>query len=456
MSYDKRDLTDRVPPQNLEAEQSALGSMLLDRDAIDKVIDALDTADFYHENHRYLFDAIKGLYEKGEPVDLVTVTENLRNQGKLESVGGASYISHLANTVPTPANAAHYARIVRDKSAMRSLVKAGMEITGLGFAESLPVEEALDKAEQNVLGLARRQRTGDVKELRTVMDAAFQNIERIYETKNRITGLETGFTKMDDFLSGLQPSELIIIAARPSVGKTALALNIAENVALDRGKPVFICSLEMSAEQLAMRMISSRAKIDGQKLRKGLLADADWYNLSDTVGRLSSAPMYIDDTSNMTTLDIRSRARRLKADNKLSLIIIDYLQLVSGRGRTENRQQEVAEITRDLKSIAREMEVPVLCLAQLSRSVETAADKMPKLSHLKESGEIEQTADVVMFIHREQDETALKKDPSKRNIVKIIIAKQRNGPVGDFDLFWSREYTKYENLAEGQYQQEQD
>lgn len=454
MSYENRNLTDRVPPQNLEAEQSALGAMLLDREAIDKVIDSLEAADFYHENHRFLFDAIKSLFDKGAPVDLVTVTEHLRNIGKLESVGGASYISHLANTVPTPANAAHYARIVKDKSSMRNLVKAGMQITGIGFSEELSVEESMDRAEQAVLSLARKQRVGDVKELKMVMNTTYQNIERVYESKQRITGLETGFAKMDDYLSGLQPSELIIIAARPSVGKTALALNIAENVSLDRGKPVFICSLEMAAEQLAMRMISSIAEIDGQKLRKGNLLDTDWYSLSDAVGKLSEAPIFIDDTSNMTTLDIRARARRLKADNRLSLIIVDYLQLISGRGRIENRQQEVAEITRDLKSIAREMEVPVLCLAQLSRSVESAADKLPKLSHLKESGEIEQTADVVMFIHREQDEAKLKKDPNLRNLVKIIIAKQRNGPVGDFDLFWKKEFTRYENLAEGPYREE--
>ncbi len=454
MSYDSRHLPDRVPPQNLEAEQSVLGSMLLDRDAIDKVIDALEDVDFYHENHRYLFNAIKGLFEKGSPVDLITVTELLRNNGKLESIGGASYISQLANTVPTPANAAYYAKIVRDKSAMRSLVKAGMDITGIGFSEALSVEESMDKAEAAVLSLARKQRVGDVKELKDVMETTYQNIEKVYDSKVRITGLETGFVKMDDFLSGLQPSELIIIAARPSVGKTALALNIAENVAIDRGKPVFICSLEMAAEQLALRMISSRSGIDSQKLRKGTLLETDWYSLSYTVGKLSDAPIFIDDTSNMTTLDIRARARRLKAENKLSIIIIDYLQLISGRGRVENRQQEVAEITRDLKSIAREMQVPVLCLAQLSRSVENAADKMPKLSHLKESGEIEQTADVVMFIHR-YDEAELKKDPNLRNLVKIIIAKQRNGPIGDFDLYWKKELTKYENLAESQYHGEE-
>ena len=341
MSYDSRHLPDRVPPHNLEAEQSVLGSMLLDREAIDKVIDALEDVDFYHENHRYLFNAIKGLFEKGSPVDLITVTELLRNNGKLESVGGASYISQLANTVPTPANAAYYARIVRDKSAMRALVKAGMDITGIGFSEELSVEESMDKAEAAVLSLARKQRVGDVKELKDVMETTYQNIEKVYDSKGRITGLETGFVRMDDFLSGLQPSELIIIAARPSVGKTALALNIAENVAIDRGKPVFICSLEMAAEQLALRMISSRSGIDGQKLRKGTLLETDWYSLSYTVGKLSEAPIFIDDTSNMTTLDIRARARRLKAENKLSLIIIDYLQLISGRGRVENRQQEV-------------------------------------------------------------------------------------------------------------------
>ncbi len=449
LANDDKNLYDRVPPQNIQAEQSALGAMLLDREAIDKVVDKLEAADFYHENHRYLFTAIKDLFDRGEPVDLVTVTEMLRNAGKLDSVGGASYISHLANTVPTPANASNYANIVKAKSVMRSLVKAGMDITGIGFTESLGVEESLDKAEQMVLSLAKRQRTGDIKDMRTVMDATYQQIEKIYGEKGRLTGLETGFIKMDDFLSGFQNSELIIIAARPSVGKTALALNIAENVAVDGGKPVFICSLEMAAEQLAQRMISARAEIDGQKLRKGLLMEGDWYKLSDTVGLLSRAPIFIDDTSNMTTLDIRARARRLKAENKLSLIIIDYLQLISGRGRIENRQQEVAEITRDLKSIAREMEVPVLCLAQLSRSVESSADKLPRLSHLKESGEIEQTADVVMFIHREDDANVLKKDPSKARIVKIIIAKQRNGPIGEFNLFWKKEYTKYENLAEG-------
>lgn len=447
MPREEQNLMDRVPPQNIQAEQSALGSMLLDREAIDKVVDKLEAGDFYHENHRYLFTAIKDLFDKGEPVDLVTVTELLRNNGRLESIGGASYISHLANTVPTPANAAHYANIVKAKSVMRSLVKTGMEITGIGYQEALAVEESLDKAEQMVLSLSRKQRVGDIKPMREVVDATFQHIEKIYEEKAYVTGLATGYTRMDDYLSGFQNSELIIIAARPSVGKTALALNIAENVAIEGKKPVFICSLEMAAEQLAQRMISSRAKVDGQRLRRGLLANTDWYNITVAMGALSNAPIYIDDTSNMTTLDIRARARRLKAENNLSLIIIDYLQLITGKGRTENRQQEVAEITRDLKSIAREMEVPVLCLAQLSRSVETSADKYPRLSHLKESGEIEQTADVVMFIHREQDEAKLKKDENLRNIVKIIIAKQRNGPVGDFDLYWNKEFTRYENLS---------
>ncbi|MDD2202116.1 MAG: replicative DNA helicase [Firmicutes bacterium] len=434
---------DRVPPQSLEAEQSTLGSMLLDKEAIATAAEILVAEDFYRDAHRIIFDALISLFNKGEPADLITVTEALRQRNALEDVGGASYISTLANTVPTSANCEYYARIVKNKSTMRALVAAGSQIASIGYDQTSDVGESLDKAEQLIFRISQRGETGTVSDMKTVLMSTFDRIERLYTTKGAITGLSTGFAEVDNMLSGLQPSELIVIAGRPSMGKTAFALNIAEHVGATEGKPVLIFSLEMSREQLAQRMLCSQATVDGQRLRRGNLLEADWERLSHAIGRLSEAPIFIDDSPSATALDIRTRARRLKAEQGLSLIIIDYLQLVQGHARSENRNQEIAEITRSLKTLARELQVPVVSLAQLSRAVEATADKRPLLSHLRESGEIEQSADVVAFIYRED---YYKPDTERRNIAEIIIAKQRNGPTGTIELAWQREYTRFRNL----------
>ncbi len=440
---DETSMLNKVPPHSLEAEQSVLGAMLLDKDAIAKAIDILVVDDFYREAHRIIFDAVVTLYNRAEPVDLIMVTELLRQKNALESVGGASYISSLANMVPTAANAEYYASIVKDKSIYRALVNAGNQISSMGFESGQDVEQTMDRAQQLIFNISQKGRIKTIDDMNTVLMRTFDRIERLYETKGAVTGVPTGFTEMDRMLSGLQPSELIIIAARPSMGKTALALNIATHVALSEKKPVLIFSLEMSQDLLAQRMLCAQASVNAQELRRGNLTDSDWPKLSQAIGRLSEAPIFIDDTPTISALEIRSRARKLKIEKGLGLIVIDYLQLIQGKGRTESRQQEIAEITRSLKSLARELEVPVLSLAQLSRAVEATADKKPMLSHLKESGEIEQSADVVAFIYRDEYYNV---DTENKNIAEIIIAKQRNGPTGSFQLYWQKEYTRFRNL----------
>lgn len=440
---DETSMLNKVPPHSLEAEQSVLGAMLLDKDAIAKAIDILVVDDFYREAHRIIFDAVVTLYNRAEPVDLIMVTELLRQKNALESVGGASYISSLANMVPTAANAEYYASIVKDKSIYRALVNAGNQISSMGFESGQDVEQTMDRAQQLIFNISQKGRIKTIDDMNTVLMRTFDRIERLYETKGAVTGVPTGFTEMDRMLSGLQPSELIIIAARPSMGKTALALNIATHVALSEKKPVLIFSLEMSQDLLAQRMLCAQASVNAQELRRGNLTDSDWPKLSQAIGRLSEAPIFIDDTPTISALEIRSRARKLKIEKGLGLIVIDYLQLIQGKGKTESRQQEIAEITRSLKSLARELEVPVLSLAQLSRAVEATADKKPMLSHLKESGEIEQSADVVAFIYRDEYYNV---DTENKNIAEIIIAKQRNGPTGSFQLYWQKEYTRFRNL----------
>ena len=440
---DETSMLNKVPPHSLEAEQSVLGAMLLDKDAIAKAIDILVVDDFYREAHRIIFDAVVTLYNRAEPVDLIMVTELLRQKNALESVGGASYISSLANMVPTAANAEYYASIVKDKSIYRALVNAGNQISSMGFESGQDVEQTMDRAQQLIFNISQKGRIKTIDDMNTVLMRTFDRIERLYETKGAVTGVPTGFTEMDRMLSGLQPSELIIIAARPSMGKTALALNIATHVALNDKKPVLIFSLEMSQDLLAQRMLCAPASVNAQELRRGNLTDSDWPKLCQAIGRLSEAPTFIDDTPTISALEIRSRARKLKIEKGLGLIVIDYLQLIQGKGRTESRQQEIAEITRSLKSLARELEVPVLSLAQLSRAVEATADKKPMLSHLKESGEIEQSADVVAFIYRDEYYNV---DTENKNIAEIIIAKQRNGPTGSFQLYWQKEYTRFRNL----------
>jgi len=434
---------DRIPPQSIEAETSTLGSMLIDRDAIAKVIDILEPEDFYKEAHRAVYEAICMLFEKGEPADLITVTEALREQGKLDKVGGAVFISSLANSVPTAANVEYYAKIVKDRAILRALVKAGTSIAASAYEASTDVEVALDEAEQAIFQIAQKKSIQSYTDIKRVLVEAFERIEYLYSNKGGVTGVASGFPDVDNITSGFQPSDLIIIAGRPGMGKTAFALNILENAARRDGVPCAIFSLEMSKEQLAQRMLCSVAGVDGQRLRTGFLRDDDWPKLSFALGKLSEAAIFVDDTPSISIMEIRAKARRIRAEHNLGLIVVDYLQLMVGRYRTENRQQEVTEISRSLKQLARELEVPVVALSQLSRAVEQRTEKIPSLADLRESGSLEQDADVVIFLYRDDYYNL---DSDRKGIMDVIVAKQRNGPTGKVSLVFLKEFGRFESL----------
>lgn len=434
---------DRIPPQNIEAEQATLGSMLIDRDAISKAVEIVQSPYFYKDAHRIIYEVIVGLFEKGEPVDLVTVTEVLRSRDLLEQIGGVGYLTSLASVVPTAANVEYYARIVEEKHLLRSLIAAGTEIAAMGYDTAQDVDVALDNAERLIFSIAQGRTVQTYDSIKNVLVSTLERIETLYNNKGGITGLSTGFYDLDRMLSGFQRSDLIIIAGRPSMGKTSLMLNIAQHMAVNEHMPVAIFSLEVSKEQLVMKMLCSEARIDSQRLRTGNLTEDDWERLTYGVGRLSEAPIFIDDTPALSVLELRAKARRLKAEHGLDVIFIDYLQLMQSKGRIESRRQEIAEITRSLKSLARELSVPVVALAQLSRAVESTSDNIPRLNHLKESGEIEQTADVVAFIYRED---YYNPQTENQGVADIIIAKQRNGPTGTVQLGWQKQYTRFVSL----------
>ena len=431
---------EKIPPQNLVAEQSVIGSMLIDKNAIPRVIEILRPDSFYRDAHRFIYEAVLKLFDQGEPVDLVTVTETLRNDGKLEAVGGSVYITDLINSVPTAANVEYYARIVEEKATLRRLIEAGTKIVSEAFEEPEDVDLVLDQAEKLIFNIAlKRIREGFYK-INDVLKKVLDKIDRLYGKKETITGIPSGFPDLDNLTAGFQNADLIIIAARPAVGKTALALNIAANTAIKHQIPVALFSLEMSREQLAQRMLCSEAEIDAQRLKTASLPDAGWKKLTRALGKLSEAPIFVDDTAAITAMEIRAKARRLKAEQGLGLVIIDYLQLMSGRFRVENRVQEISEIARSLKTLGRELEIPVIAISQLSRAIEQRTDRMPRLSDLRESGEIEQTADVVIFIHRED---YYNPKSTKGNIAEIIVAKQRNGPIGTVELVFRKEIAKF-------------
>ncbi len=437
-------LLEKIPPQNIEAEQAVLGSMLLDRDIIDLVADFLRDEDFYRKEHRDIYNVIIFLREEGEPVDLVTVTERLRLKGKLDGVGGAAYLSSLASVVPTAANAVHYARIVAEKSLLRDLIKAASRIVQHAYEESMEVNDILDTAEKMIFDLTHRRKDEGFIGIKEILLETFDRLEKLNQEEKTVTGVPT-FTDLDKLLSGLQKSDLIICAARPGMGKTSFCLNIAQNAAVRNGIAVAIFSLEMSGEQLALRLLSSEAMIDQYKLRTGKLGSEDWEKLTQAVAPLSRAPIYIDDTPGISPMEIRAKCRRLQKEVKnLGLVIIDYLQLIHSKHRGENRQQEISEISRSLKALARELKVPVLALSQLSRAVEHTQDKRPSLSHLRESGALEQDSDCVLFIHRED---YFNSDSERKGIAEIIVAKHRNGPVGSVELAFLPEYTRFVDLA---------
>jgi replicative DNA helicase len=431
---------EKLPPQNLSAEQSVLGAMLIDKNATVKVIEILTPESFYRDAHRYIYESIQRLFELGEPVDSVTVSELLRKNGKLDAVGGSVYIADLINSVPTSANVEHYAKIVEEKAILRKLIETGTNIVSEAFDEPDNVDEVLDNAEKNIFEIAmKRAREGFFK-LDTVLKKVLDRIDSLYDKKEHITGVPTGYQDLDNITAGFQNADLIIIAARPSVGKTALALNIAQNAAIKFNIPVAIFSLEMSKEQLAQRMLCSEAEIDAHRLKTATLPDAGWKRLTKALSKLSDAKIFIDDTSSLTAIEIRAKARRMKAERGLGMVIIDYMQLMSGKGRSDNRVQEISEIARSLKTLARELDIPVIALSQLSRAVEQRPDRIPRLSDLRESGEIEQTADLVLFIHRDDYYNPASE---KANVAEIIIAKQRNGPVGSVELVFRKELAKF-------------
>lgn len=435
---------DKIPPQSIEAEQSVLGSMIIDKEAIFAAAEMLREADFYRTAHQKIFEAIMGLSEKGEPVDLVTLAEELQRQHSLEEAGGTAYLSALAGAVPTAANVQYYALIVREKSILRSLIGTATKIVAGCYEGPPDVEEFLDAAEQQIFEIGRQGKQQGFIPLKEVLKETFDRIERLFDEKKGVTGLATGFTDLDTICSGLQQSDLIIVAARPSMGKTTLALNMAHHIAVKEKKPTAFFSLEMSREQLAQRMLCAEAKIDAHNLRRGILSQEEWQKLTRAVGPLSEAPLYIDDSASLSVMEVRAKARRLKAERGLEAVFVDYLQLMRGFSRAENRQQELSEISRSLKALAKELSIPVVALSQLSRAVEKRESRRPILSDLMESGGIEANADVVLFIYRE---SYYHKDTDKGNIAEIIVAKQRNGPVGMIELCFLDRYNCFANIA---------
>lgn len=442
-------IEERVPPQNIEAEQAVLGAMLIDKEAIAKATEVLSADDFYREAHRVIFSAMLELYNKNEAVDMVTVTEILKRDNKLEDIGGIAYITSLANVVLTAANVKYHAEIVAEKSVLRQLVRVSTEIAAMGYEANEDVGTLLDTAESRILEISNRKKKNDFTAINDILMDSVQSIESLLQNKGGLTGLPAGFADLDKLMSGLHPSDFIILAARPSMGKTALALNIVQNVALRAhkvigGEPrsVAFFSLEMSKEQLVNRMLCAEAGIDSQRLRVGEMHDEDWTHLWDACDTMSRAKIYIDDTAGITAMDMRSRARRLKAEHGLDLIVVDYLQLMQGSGKRNNsgdRQQEVSEISRSLKALARELDVPVLALSQLSRSVESRQVKRPMLSDLRESGSLEQDADIVAFLYRED----YYNPETENKHTELIIAKHRNGPVDTVNLFFQKQFTKF-------------
>ncbi|MEK7105518.1 MAG: replicative DNA helicase [Patescibacteria group bacterium] len=444
---------DRIPPHNLEAEQSLLGSLLVDPEAIIKIADMVRAEDFYKDAHKLIFEIIVELFERHEPIDLLTVSNRLDERGKLQEIGGRSAIAELANSVATSGNIAHYAKIVQKKATLRRILKAASTITMMGYDEEEDTEITLDKAEQTLFNVSSNFLKNSFAPIRSVLSEAFERIDELHRERGKLRGLTTGFTELDNVLAGLQKSDLIILAARPSVGKTSLALDIARNVAVKTKKPVGIFSLEMSKEQLVDRMICAEANIDLWRLRTGRLSDRDdeFPRIGQALGVLAEAPIFIDDSAGCTILEIRTKARRLQAEHDLGLIVIDYLQLMEGRGggKEDNRVQEVSEISRGLKLLARELNIPVLCLSQLNRSVELVKPAIPKLAHLRESGSIEQDADVVLFIYRKAADKNYRLEdlaPEEKNLAEIHISKHRNGPTGVVKVIFDEKRACFRNM----------
>lgn len=433
----------RIPPHNTEAEQAALGCMLLDKEVIPTVTEIIKSEDFYREDHREIFEAVLDLFEKAEPVDIITVSEQLKTRGTLDGVGGLDYLTGIATNVPTTANARHYASIVEEKSILRKLIKAAAEISDISYEAAEEVAVVLDRAEKNIFDILQKRNLQGFSHIKEVLVTAFDRLEELYNNKGHITGIPTGFADLDFKTAGLHNSDLILVAGRPAMGKTTFAVNIAQYAAVHKHVPVAIFSLEMSKEQLVNRMLCSEVMVDNQKMQTGKLDDEDWQKIAKALGPMSDAPIFIDDTPGVSVMDIRAKCRRLKLEKNLGLVVVDYLQLMQGKGRIENRQQEISEISRSLKILAKEIQVPIITCAQLSRGPESRADHRPMLSDLRESGAIEQDADIVIFLYRDE---YYNPDTEKKNIAEAIIAKHRNGSTGTIELVWMGQYTKFGNL----------
>jgi len=434
----------RVPPHNLEAEASVLGSLMLDRNAVVRVADFLRPDDFYLDHHAQVYRAALNLYDRSDPIDLLTLAAELEKMRVLERVGGQAFLAELESGVPTAANVEYYGHLVEEAATKRKLISAGGRITALGFDESTPATQALDTAEGVIFNIAEGRITQDFVALKDILKTTWDQIEQIHKDQSVISGVPSGFNDLDAKTGGFQKSDLIIIAARPGVGKTSLTLNVAQHASIQYKIPVAIFSLEMSEQQLVTRLLCSEASVDSYRLRTGLLKDAEWPRIAQAMGALSEAQIFIDDSPNVSVMEMRTKARRLKSANNLGLIIVDYLQLMQGRNQ-ENRVQEVSDISRGLKSLARELQIPVIACSQLSREPEKRPDHRPQLSDLRESGTLEQDSDLVLFIYRERfynDNVA----EDKRNIAEIIIAKHRNGPTGKLELMFIDEQTKFANL----------
>jgi len=436
---------DKIPPQNLEAEMAVLGSMLIDEAAISVSIESLDRASFYKDTHQKIFESISDLYNANKAVDLITLTDELKRKDNLEGVGGVSFLTALVNSVPTAANINHYVNIVREKSILRTLINNATKIVSICYESDGNIDEVVDNAERFIFEVSERKGQVGFLHLKEIIKDSIETIDQLYQKKAHVTGIPTGFIDFDIKTAGLQASDLIVVAGRPSMGKSAFALGIAEYAGVTEKIPVAIFSLEMAKEQLVQRMLCAHARVDAHKVRTGYLAASDWPRLTAAAGKLSEAPIFIDDAPAISVMELRAKARRLKMHQDIQLIILDYMQLMRGTDiRSESRQQEISEISRALKALARELNIPILAISQLSRAVEARTDHRPQLSDLRESGAIEQDADVVVLILREE---YYKPSAENQGIAEVIIAKQRNGPVGSMKLAFIKEYTRFENLV---------
>lgn len=439
----------KLPPQNIEAEQSVLGGILIENGAINKVMEILDPDDFYRDTHRKIFNALINLSERDEPADLITMTNELKKINLLDAIGGASYLTSLMDSVPTAANIEYYARIVKEKAILRKLIQTSTEIITQSYEDRGDVETFLDEAERAIFQISENRVKPSFYPIKKIVKDSFEIFQRLYEKKELVTGVPSGFKELDRYTAGFQPSDLIIVAGRPSMGKTAFCLNLAQHAAIENKIPVGIFSLEMSKEQLVIRMFCSEAHVEGNRLRTGFLTESDWPKLTIAAGNLSESPIFIDDSAALSVLELRAKARRLKSEHGLGILIIDYLQLMKGRTRVESRQQEISEISRSLKALAKELTIPVIAVSQLSRRTEERQGMRPQLSDLRESGAIEQDADLILFLYRDEVYNRSEENPNKGK-AELIIGKQRNGPIGKIELAFLDKFTTFKELYRGE------